>query len=630
MSFDALTLSAVRDELEPLLAGSRIQRLVFEDEFSLALECFRPGSGRTNVLLSADPEHSRVQRLAELPTRGLERDTPFSLVARKHLRNAHIAAPRQPRLERVLELDCEQHDASGQRSRVLLIVEAMGRRGNLVLVDADGSILDAARRSPPSRNPRRPVLPHLRYDPPPPQDRLLPEQLAPDRLAERAQARAGSLAAFLAETLAGLSPLAGRELAFRATGSTDTLVQQVDWPRVVAAARAFLAPVDTHAWEPTLAMRDGSPAAFAAYRLSHLAAQGATLVTCSSVSDALEAYYAAEAVRAASTASGHPAMAAAARGDPLLAERRALLPPLERAAEAARRRIWALEQQLAGGQAQQEPQRRAGELLLAYQTEVLPEASEVELEGERIELDPHLSAVDNAQAYFARYRRARETAERVPVLLEDARQQAAYLDELHALVGLAEQMDAIRALRREVAAATAGGSGAARGGGPPTWPGGPGSASGSRRGGRQGQTSGARGQVGGPGRGGQARGAGGGSVPHRRVPLGGGWEALVGTSAVGNAGVTFDLAQPDDLWLHARGVPGAHVILRRPGASQPPPADVVEQAARLAAWHSAARASGRVEVDVAPRRHVRKVPNAPPGLVRYTHERTLRVEPAPA
>src|SRR5205823_4334596 len=146
-------------------------------ELSLAIEVFSPHAGRTNVLLSAHLEACRIQRIAHLPARGLERDTPFSLVARKHLRNAHIRSVRRPRLERVFELDCEQRDASGQHYRFLLIVEVMGRRSNLVLVDEAGVILDAALRSPPSRNARRPVLPHLPYVAPPAQERLFPEDV---------------------------------------------------------------------------------------------------------------------------------------------------------------------------------------------------------------------------------------------------------------------------------------------------------------------------------------------------------------------------------------------------------------------------------------------------------------------
>ena len=114
------------------------------------------------------------------------------------------------------------------------------------------------------------------------------------------------------------------------------------------------------------------------------------------------------------------------------------------------------------------------------------------------------------------------------------------------------------------------------------------------------------------------------SAPYQRVVLGEGWEALVGTSATGNASVTFDVARGDDLWLHARGVAGAHVILRGDGEASD---EVVERAAQIAAAHSAARSSSAVEVDVTPRRYVKKIPQGPPGLVRYSNERTLRVTP---
>ena len=248
MSFDALTLAAVLDELEPLLRDSRVQRLAFPDDLSLAFECFAPGAGRTFVLCSAHQDTGRVQKLTELPARGLEKDTPWSLVARKHLRNARIRSLRQPRLERVLELDCEQRDASGQHYRILLIVEAMGRRSNLVLVAADGVIVDAARRSPPSRNPRRPVLPHLRYEPPPPQDRLLPEQLSQLVLADLARSRAGSLASFLGQTIAGLSPLRAslrsapvvelKRQSRRRTGQRCWRHWSSSWPRASRRSRS--------------------------------------------------------------------------------------------------------------------------------------------------------------------------------------------------------------------------------------------------------------------------------------------------------------------------------------------------------------------------------------------------------
>jgi predicted ribosome quality control (RQC) complex YloA/Tae2 family protein len=539
VSFDALTLAAVRDELEPLLSGARIQKLVFGDELTLAIETFLPERGRANVLLSADSNHSRVQRTASLPARGVETDTPFSLVARKHLRNARIHSVRQPRLERVLELDCEQRDGSGQHYRLTLIVEAMGRRSNLVLVDADGAIIDAARRTPPSRNPRRPVLPHLPYVAPPPQDRLMPEQL--DTLPPPGDV---ALAKYLSDHVAGLSPVAGREIAHRAAG--------LDWSRVVGLARAF---VTSREWHPSVAFVGNQPIEYAPFELTHLG----DFRSFDSISAAMDVYYA-RPVR---------------KGDPLAAERKNLIGPIDKALASAERRVAALEHQLANADELREPLRRAGELILTHQASIAPGAAELSVDRETIALDTTLTPSENAQAYFARYRKTREAEARVPQLLEEARNKVSHLRDLKALVQVADSMDAIRALRREVAAK-------------------PGPA---------------------------------GNGPYRRVQLGDGWEALVGTSATGNSAVTFDVASGNDLWLHARNLAGAHVIV--PTRGREVPDNVLERAAAVAAWHSSAREAGQVEVDVTLRRYVKKIPEAPPGLVRYSNERTVRVTPQP-
>ncbi len=101
---------------------------------------------------------------------------------------------------------------------------------------------------------------------------------------------------------------------------------------------------------------------------------------------------------------------------------------------------------------------------------------------------------------------------------------------------------------------------------------------------------------------------------------------LVGRSPVENAELTFRVARPNDLWFHAQGTPGAHVILSRDGNGAPAPEDL-QAAAALAALHSKAKGSAAVAVDYTLRKHVRKQRAAPPGLVWYTHAKTLIVEP---
>ncbi len=101
---------------------------------------------------------------------------------------------------------------------------------------------------------------------------------------------------------------------------------------------------------------------------------------------------------------------------------------------------------------------------------------------------------------------------------------------------------------------------------------------------------------------------------------------LVGRSPVENAELTFHVARPHDLWFHTQNIPGAHVILQRDDRSDAPEADV-QRAAELAAFFSKAKTSPKVAVDYTERKFVRAQRNAPPGLVWYTHPRTLIVEP---
>lgn len=101
---------------------------------------------------------------------------------------------------------------------------------------------------------------------------------------------------------------------------------------------------------------------------------------------------------------------------------------------------------------------------------------------------------------------------------------------------------------------------------------------------------------------------------------------LIGRSPTENAELTFHVARPNDLWFHAQGMPGAHVILQRDDREAPPEQDV-ERAASLAAFYSKGRQSGKVPIDYTLRKNVRAQKDAMAGLVWYTNPRTIVVEP---
>lgn len=234
-----------------------------------------------------------------------------------------------------------------------------------------------------------------------------------------------------------------------------------------------------------------------------------------------------------------------------------------------------------------ERMRHRGDLLLAHLHLVPAGAASVRLPdfegGEvEVELDPTLRPHQNAEAWYEKARRAERAEEKLPGLLEVAEAEAARwreaVEEARAEGGELPGW-AARALARPDAAA--------------------------------------------------ARDPEGPRLPYRVFRTSGGLEVRVGRGAKDNDHLTFGHSAPQDVWLHARSVPGSHVILRWPHADAPPARDLGE-AATLAALYSRARTSGTVAVDWTRRKHVRKPRGAPPGSVIPQQVRTLFVEPDPA
>jgi predicted ribosome quality control (RQC) complex YloA/Tae2 family protein len=367
---------------------------------------------------------------------------------------------------------------------------------------------------------------------------------------------------------AGLSPLAAREAVARAAGAPDIAAPKIDsWDSVAAALRGLIAPVETGAWEPSIAWEDGTPLAFAPYRLTQFP-------------DAdVRPYPTMSAVLAATT--DRPAAV------PFERLKRPLLKALQDRMEQTRRKRSSLERSLASADRADEL-RVAGETILAHARTIDEGATALNVDGKRIDLYPTLSAVENAQAYFREYANARDAKRTVPPLLETVEAELQYLDEMMLHAQLAGTETEISALRRELETA-----GVIR------------SAKAAKQQPRK-----------------PAERPGG---PYRRVTIDGA-DLLVGLSALGNETVTFRLAQPEDLWFHVRGVPGAHVILR--GHGQHPSEAAIIAAAQVAGARSADRDAVRVEVDYTQRKYVRKLRGSTPGRVSYRNESTVAVAPA--
>jgi predicted ribosome quality control (RQC) complex YloA/Tae2 family protein len=224
--------------------------------------------------------------------------------------------------------------------------------------------------------------------------------------------------------------------------------------------------------------------------------------------------------------------------------------------------------------------RAAGDALYTYGHEIPPAATSFRTPGEvplEIVLDPELDAKGNAASYFARYRKAAAALPHLERRIAALQAKRASLEELAfenergdaaTLAEVGAELDRIDGRKTKAPAA------AARAARAPL-----------------------------------------------RIARPSGAQIFVGRSPRENVELTFRVARPDDLWFHARGIPGSHVVLQAPPGAEPDPADL-DCAADFAALHSRARNAARVEVDYTERKYVRKQRDAAPGMVWYTNARS--------
>lgn len=564
---DAITLTAVVREVNETVAGGRIQALVQPDERSLALEIFGH-EGRQWLLFDTQPSSARVHLLPEKARRGAETDAPFFLLARKRLLGARLVDVFQPAWERILFCGCE-HPEWGKTT---LAGEIMGKWSNLLLLGEDGVILEALRRFGPDQNPHRPILPGRPYLSPPLQLNKTPIDLLTLPDLERlftTVAPAEPLWRALVRQVAGISPLAARELVFRATGDALAAFTHTNaLPQALFDAVVWLRGLPRQGgWAPSVVfdVEEGEPVAFAPYELSHLG----SFDLRSSISRAAADYY-----------------AALIGADAYAGRRKQVQALLDDARRKLNGRRISLGEQ-AVGEEEVDETRSLGEWILAYAWQI--RSGDAELLADtgagllRIPLDPTLSPSENAQAYFARYRKAKRAASRVPELLVEVNRDLEFLDQLQTDLQLAEDAAQIEELREALLS-----SGLMPA---PT----------KRR-----RPSVQRSQP-------------------LRLRSAEGFIVLIGRNAVQNERVTWELAGPDDLWLHTERVPGSHVVIKTEGRDVPE--STLLQAAAWAAWQSQARRDGKVSVIYTWRRQLRRIAGGRPGQVRVLQSQSLLVAP---
>ena len=554
---DIFVLKAFVDELARCLPGSRVSKVFQLSPDDLLLRLWRHRDQR--LLLSIHPAGQRLHLVTDRFEAPL-RPPRFAALLRARLRRARLQSVTVQPYERVVTLAWQQ---AGEPSPSLrLIHELQGSQANVLLVDAEGVIIDALKHVPASTSQIRPMLPGVPYAPRPvPSQRVLLSDLTADHL-DCLQAQDAWNAAGLNRLVVGLSPLLATELVHRY-------------------------PNDTRAcWEQLNALRqDYDNQTLPLYRCT--APDGRQHVSVLPLS---HAGYRAEPLANAQTAMAvisQPALVSTALDEARTGVRKTLrrrLQKLGRKIEHLNRDREKLEGY--------EPYQRYGTLLL---TQRLPRGSTCatvtdyyspEQETIRIPLDPRLSGHENAQAYFKKYRKTRTGMSKIDTLLQACAAEEQYLEGLAHQASVAEDWPTLEEIEAEL--------GGNRQAGP------------------------ARPSL-------RPRAAA--AQPYRTFTLSGGYTLYCGKSNRGNDALVRHVAAPDDLWFHAHGHAGAHVVLKAPGAGAVFE-EALHAAAALAAYYSKGKDAAAVEVVYTAVKHVRKFRGARPGQVQVRNFRTLEVAPA--
>ncbi len=211
-------------------------------------------------------------------------------------------------------------------------------------------------------------------------------------------------------------------------------------------------------------------------------------------------------------------------------------------------------------------------------------------EFEGIPLDPAKTPVENMERYFRMAKKAKGAAEIVRNRIRDITESVYYLESLEAQLADAKTVGELLAIRQELSEAHAP----------------------KQSGGKKGPQKKKKAAAAQP------------LIPQvERIEFRG-YVLLVGRNNVGNDRIVRELAAPDDLWLHAQGIPGSHVLVKKPSGAELP-AEVIEEAARLAVLNSKAKGASNVSVFLAAARDVSKFKGAKPGLVRIAAHTTVNV-----
>ena len=574
MALDGAFLRHLKKEITDRALGARVDKIYQPNKEELVF-LLRTRQEAFKLLLSARANSPRIHFTQYAPENP-KVPPMLCMLLRKRLSGAKLVEVRQPGLERLLYLDFDAANELGDKVRLSLVIEIMGKYSNIILVDGQGKIVDALKRVDEELSSQRLVQPGLAYELPPAQNKPCMLECQPEEIVEAIvhQPKNQSLNKGILNALQGLSPVVCREIEHQVGRGqelfTRDLTQEQRERLRFFLERLFTTVRDT-AGEPYMVTKiKGKPMEFSFLNI----VQYGTLASVSrweDFSSLLDEFYEERD-----------------RQDRMRVKAQDLLRLLANASERLSRKINLQRGELARSE-DREHLRVCGDLINANLYRIERGSAFADLENfydenrlMRVKLDPALNATQNAQKYYKEYRKAKTAQQVLGEQIAQAEQELLYVDSVFDCLSRAQSESELNEIRQELR--------------------------------EEGYLKAVRDKR---------------KPPAPLAPLefvsSEGFRILVGRNNRQNDKLTLKQANNNDIWLHTKNIPGSHTIIVT-GGRQPGDA-TLKEAAMLAAYHSRAKDSSQVPVDYTQVRYVSKPQGAKPGMVIYVHYQTLFVTP---
>lgn len=569
MAFDGIVTRAVVKQLNDELTGLRVDK-IYQVEKDEVLLHFR----KNKLLISSSGNNPRIY-LTEQTKENPKIPPMFTMVLRKHLSGAIVKGVFQFGNDRVIKIDFDAWDDFSEKIEKSLIVEIMGRHSNIILLDNENIIIDSIKRVSESMSRVRQVLPHLPYEYIKDENKIDPSTATLEDISEKFNHSEGnkSVENVVFNALTGFSKNMGTEISLRANIDSTrpfSSLENFEKDNLIKSSMELIREINENEFSYKSYLDGDRIVDFHVLNLINL--EGLDSLEFKTPSEMLDAVYSKRD-----------------KDDRLGQKGTALKKIVASKLSKDKSKISNLKKDLLEAE-NREQYRIFGDLLSANFHKVKPGQKEItlqnfyseDLEDVLIPLDEKISAPINAQRFYKKYGKLKTAENILNEQIKDTQNEIDYLESVLSTIELTEDVSALDEIKDELI--------------------------------EQGYIK----------RSSQKKKKSKMEIPNYLEMEKDGFNIFIGRNNRENDLLTHKIARRDDIWLHAQGIPGSHVIIKT--EAKDVPEEVIKYAAQLAAYNSKGRNSGSIEVDYTQKQNVKRSPANKPGLVNYTNFKTISVD----